>query len=39
LVGLTEARTYWKLKAEVLYRTLWSSRFGRSYGPVVRETT
>jgi hypothetical protein len=39
LVGLTEARRYWKLKAKVLYRTLWSSRFGRSYGPVVRETT
>ena len=25
------------MKAEALYRTVWSSRFGRGYGPVVRE--
>jgi hypothetical protein len=39
LADLTETRRYWKLKAEALYRTVWSSRFGRSYGPVVRKTT
>ena len=39
LIDLTDTRRYWKLKAEALYRTLWSSRFGRSYGPLVRETT
>jgi hypothetical protein len=30
---------YWKLKEEVLDRTLWRTRFGRGYGPVVRQTT
>ena len=28
-----------KFKGEVLDRTLWWTRFGRGYGPVVRETT
>jgi hypothetical protein len=27
------------LKEEALYRTLWITRFGRGYGPVVRQTT
>jgi hypothetical protein len=29
----------WKLKEEALDRTLWRIRFGRGYGPVVRQTT
>jgi hypothetical protein len=29
---------YWKLKEESLDRTLWRTRFGRGYGPVVRQT-
>ena len=29
-------RGYLKLNAEALYRPLWRTRFGRSYGPVVR---
>jgi hypothetical protein len=29
----------WKLKEEALDRTLWRTRFGRSYGPVARQTT
>jgi len=28
-VDLTETRRHWKLKAEALYCTLWSSCFGR----------
>jgi hypothetical protein len=35
---LKEKRRYWKLKEETLDRTLWGTRFGRSYGPVVRQT-
>jgi hypothetical protein len=31
-------RGYWKLKEEALDRTLLSTRFGRGYGPVVRQT-
>jgi len=27
----------WKLKESALDRTLWTSRFGRGYGPVVRD--
>jgi hypothetical protein len=27
------------LKEEALNRTLWRTRFGRGYGPVVRQTT
>jgi hypothetical protein len=34
-----EMRGYWKLKEEEIDRTLWRTRFGRGYGPVVRETT
>jgi hypothetical protein len=39
LDGLKEKRGYWKFKEEALDRTLWITRFGRSYGPVVRQTT
>jgi hypothetical protein len=31
---LRKKRIYWKLKEEVLDRTLWRTRFGRDYGPV-----
>jgi hypothetical protein len=36
---LKETRGYWKLEEEALDRTLWRTRFGRGYGPVVRLTT
>jgi hypothetical protein len=36
LDDLKEKRRYWKLKEEALDRTLWRTRFGRDYGPVVR---
>ena len=36
---LRETRRYWKLKEETLAHTLWKTRFGRDYGPVVRQTT
>jgi hypothetical protein len=39
LDNLKEKRRYWKLKEEALDRTLWRTRFGRGYGPVVRKTT
>jgi hypothetical protein len=29
----------YKLKEEALDRTLWRTRFGRGYGPVIRQTT
>jgi lauroyl/myristoyl acyltransferase len=35
---LKEKRRYWKLKEEALDRTLQRTRFGRGYGPVVRQT-
>jgi len=35
---LKEKRGYWKSKEEALDRTLWRTRFGRDYGPVVRQT-
>ena len=38
LDDLKESRGYWKLKEEALYRTVWITRFGRGYGPVVRQT-
>ena len=34
-----ETRECWKFKEEVLFRTLWGSRFGRGYGPVVKQIT
>jgi hypothetical protein len=39
LDDLKEKRIHWKLKEEALDRTLWRTRFGRGYGPVVRQTT
>jgi hypothetical protein len=33
-----EKKRYCKLKEEALDRTLWRTRFGRGYGPVVRQT-
>jgi hypothetical protein len=38
LNDLKEKRRYWKLKEETLDRTMWRTRFGRGYGPVVRQT-
>jgi hypothetical protein len=38
LDDLKEKIRYWKLKEEALDRTLWTTRFGRVYGPVVRQT-
>jgi hypothetical protein len=35
---LKENRGYWKLKEEALVRIVWRTRFGRGYGPVVRQT-
>jgi hypothetical protein len=39
LDDLMERRRYSHLKAEALDRTMWSARFGRGFGPVVRQTT
>jgi hypothetical protein len=36
---LKEKRRYWKLNEEGLDHPLWRTRFGRGYGPVVRQTT
>jgi hypothetical protein len=30
---------YWKVKEKSLDRTVWRTRFGRGYGPVVRQAT
>ena len=38
-IDLKEKRANWQLKVEALDRTLWKTRFGRCYGPVVRENT
>jgi hypothetical protein len=39
LDDLKERRGYSHLKEEALDRTMWKARFGRGFGPVVRETT
>jgi hypothetical protein len=39
LDGLKESRGYCHLKEEALDRTMWRARFGRVFGPVVRQTT
>jgi hypothetical protein len=39
LDDLKERRGYSHLKEEALDRTMWSARFGRGFGPVVRQTT
>jgi len=36
---LKEMRDYWKSKKKVLDRILRRTRFGRGYGPVVRQPT
>jgi hypothetical protein len=39
LDDLKEKRSYWKLIGVALDRSMWRTRFGRDYGPVVRQTT
>jgi hypothetical protein len=39
LDDLKEWRGYSHLKEEALDRTMWRIRFGRGFGPVVRQTT
>ena len=39
LNDLEERRGYSNLKEEALDRTMWRARFGRGFGPVVRQTT
>jgi len=39
LNDLQERRGYSHLKEEALDRTMWRARFGRGFGPVVRQTT
>ena len=36
---LKEWRGYCHLNAEALDRTVWRARFGRGFGPVVKQTT
>jgi hypothetical protein len=36
---LKEKRRYWELKEEAPDRIVWRTRFGRGYGPVVRQAT
>ena len=39
LDDLKDRRGYSHLKEEALARTVWRNRFGRGFGPVVRQTT
>jgi hypothetical protein len=39
LDDLKERRRFSHLKEEALDRTMWRARFGRGFGPVVRQTT
>ena len=39
LDDLKERRGYSNLKEEAQDRTMWRVRFGRGFGPVVRQTT
>jgi hypothetical protein len=39
LDDLKKRRGYSHLKEEALDRTMWTARFGRGFGPVVRQTT
>jgi len=39
LDDLKERKGYSHLKEEALDRTMWTARFGRGFGPVVRQTT
>ena len=38
LDALKERRGYSYMKEEALDRTMWRARFGRGFGPVVRQT-
>jgi hypothetical protein len=38
LDDLKERRGYCNLKEEALNCTMWSARFGRGFGPVIRQT-
>jgi len=35
---LLRKRGHWKLREETLDRVVWGTRFGRVYGPIVRQT-
>jgi hypothetical protein len=39
LDDLKERRGYSNFREEALDRTMWRARFGRGFGPVVRQTT
>jgi len=39
LDDLKKRRGYCHLKTEALALTMWRARFGRGFGPVVRQTT
>jgi len=39
LDNLKDNSGYWKLKEEVLDRSVWRTGSGRAYGPVLRQTT
>jgi hypothetical protein len=39
LDGLKKQKGYWKVKEEALDTTLWRTRFGNGYGPVVGHIT
>ena len=39
LDDLKDRRGYYNLKEEALDRTMWRNRFGRGFGPVVRQIT
>jgi hypothetical protein len=39
LDDLKERRGYSQLKEEAMNRSMWRARFGRGFGPVVRQTT
>jgi len=39
LDDIKERRGYSQLKEEALDRTMWRARFGRGFGPVIRQTT
>jgi hypothetical protein len=39
LEDLKETRVYWKVKDAAMYRTLWRTCFGRSYGPAIGQAT
>ena len=39
LDDLKNGRGYCQLKEEALDRTMWRNRFGRGFGPVVRQLT